>query len=158
MTTRFSAALCLAIGLGLAGGSAASALADDAATGPAGQVYELTFANVSPTYGGAIKFSFDANGMVDSYTDSGIGGADQPGGSGWWSPDGGGVSIMGDPTDDGYDEGNEMPPRPDLQLLAEGESSVTCDHWPQIEVGASADPSSLCWITNPHVLGVTRTQ
>ncbi|WP_291843277.1 hypothetical protein [Maricaulis sp.] len=158
MMTGFNAAFCLAIGLGLAGGSAAPALADDATIGPAGQVYELTFANVSPTYGGAIKFSFEEGGLIDTYTDSGIGQADQPGGSGDWDQYGDGVSISGDPSDYGYNEGDGMPPPPDLQLLAEGETGVNCDHWPQIEVGASADPSSLCWITNPHVLSVTRTQ
>lgn len=135
-----------------------SALArqDDSAS-PLNQIYRVEFGSAPPVYGGAINFSF-GDALIDSYTETGIGGADQPGGTGTWYADGEGrVSIQGDAADPGY-EGEDLPPRPALQLLADGQSEVSCESWPHIEVGASAQPSELCWITNPNVLSVTRTQ
>ncbi len=156
MTKRFRSALGAAVCLVLAGGAAAQAQDGSDNATPADQVYRVSFEPVAPTYGGEIYFSF-SDWTIDSYTDGGIGGADQPGGTGSWDANGAGVSIFGDPVEPD-DPGDEMPPAPALQLLAEGQTRADCDHWPQIEVGASADPSSLCWITNPHVLSVTRTQ
>jgi hypothetical protein len=135
-----------------------SALArQDESASPLNQIYRVEFGSAPPVYGGAILFSF-GDALIDSYTESGIGGADQPGGTGTWYADGGGrFSIHGDAADPGY-EGEELPPRPALQLLADGQSEVSCEAWPHIEVGDSAQPSDLCWITNSNVLSVTRTQ
>ena len=138
-------------------GAGALALTEGENPSPHNQIYQVEFGSAGPVYGGRILFSFD-DGLIDSYTESGIGGADQPGGTGSWYAEGGGrISILGDDADPGY-EGEELPPRPALQLLAEGQSEVECEAWPHIEVGESAQPSDLCWITNPNVLSVTRTQ
>ena len=135
-----------------------SALArQDESASPLNQIYRVEFGSAPPIYGGAISFSF-GDGLIDSYTETGIGGADQPGGTGTWYAEGGGrISILGDAADPGY-EGEEFPPRPALQLLADGQSEVNCEAWPHIDVGSSAQPSDLCWITNSNVLSVTRTQ
>ena len=135
-----------------------SALArQDESASPLNQIYRVEFGSAPPIYGGAISFSF-GDGLIDSYTETGIGGADQPGGTGTWYAEGGGrISILGDAADPGY-EGEELPPRPALQLLADGQSEVNCEAWPHIDVGSSAQPSDLCWITNSNVLSVTRTQ
>lgn len=135
-----------------------SALArQDESASPLNQVYRVEFGDASPVYGAAIYFSF-GDFLIDSYTETGIGGADQPGGTGSWDAAGDGrISIQGDAADPGY-EGEELPPRPAFQLLANGQSEVDCESWPHIDVGASAAPSDLCWITNSNVLSVTRTQ
>lgn len=137
-------------------GPAALALTEGDHPSPHNQIYQIQFGNAAPAFGGTFFFAF-GDGLIDSYTETGIGGADQPGGTGSWYADGGRVSIVGDDADPGY-EGEELPPRPALQLLADGQSEVTCEAWPHIEVGESAQPSDLCWITNPNVLSVTRTQ
>ncbi|MFY0636718.1 hypothetical protein [Maricaulis maris] len=136
-------------------GGAALAFEDGATVGPEGQVYRVHFSDVPPVYGGAIYFSF-SGGIIDSYTEGGIGQADSPGGTGNWIGSTGAVTIFGDRSDP--DPGDPMPSAPDLQLLAEGESEVSCDRWPQVEPGASVDPQSLCWITSEYVLSVERTQ
>lgn len=135
---------------------AALALTEGDHPSPHNQVYQVQFGNAGPDFSDTIFFSF-GDGLIDSYTESGIGGADQPGGTGTWYADGGRISILGDDADPGY-EGEELPPPPALQLLAEGQRQVECESWPHIEVGESAQPSDLCWITNPNVLSVTRTQ
>ena len=152
--TGFRLGVCALACLGLAGGGA-WALADDEAVGPEGQVYRVQFDEAGPVYGGTIYFSF-SGGLIDSYTEGGIGQADSPGGTGGWSGSTGAVSLYGDRS---YpDPGDPMPSAPDLQLLAEGEYEAYCDAWPQVEPGASADPQTLCWITNTHVVSVERTQ
>lgn len=159
MTLRLKAVCGGVISLALtAATSSGDALARQGESpSPHNQIYQVEFGSAGPVYGGRILFSF-GDGLIDSYTESGIGGADQPGGTGSWYAEGGGrISILGDDADPGY-EGEELPPRPALQLLAEGQSEVECEAWPHIEVGESAQPSDLCWITNPNVLSVTRTQ
>lgn len=149
------AAIGLALTVTVNSGSALAR--QDESVSPHNQIYRVEFGSAGPVYGGAIYFSF-GDGLIDSYTESGIGGADQPGGTGSWYADGGArVSILGDAADPGY-EGEELPPRPALQLLAEGQSEVECESWPHIDVGSSAQASDLCWITNSNVLSVTRTQ
>ena len=135
-----------------------SALArQDESASPLNQIYRVDFGDASPVFGASIYFSF-GDSLIDSYTDGGIGRADQPGGTGSWvAADDGRVSIQGDPADPGY-QGEELPPAPALQLLADGQSVANCESWPHIEVGASAAPSDLCWITNSNALSVTRTQ
>lgn len=128
-----------------------------AQTTPEGQVYQIEFNGAAPVYGGTISFSF-GDYLIDSYTETGIGGADQPGGTGSWSALGDGqIRIEGDP-EPMPDPGDPLPPRPALQLLASGQSDVTCETWPVVEIGDSPDPASLCWITNSNILSVTRTQ
>ena len=150
--------LCALVWCGLAGvlpAGGAFALDDGETVGPEGQVYRVQFSDAAPVFGGSIYFSF-SGGMIDSYTDSGIGQADSPGGTGSWMGSTGEVTIFGDAADP--DPGDPMPSAPDLQLLADGQREVSCDAWPQIELGASVDPQSLCWITSQHVLSVERTQ
>lgn len=144
-------ALCWALA-----GPAALALTEGDHPSPHNQIYQVQFGSAAPAFGDTIFFSF-GDGLIDSYTESGIGGADQPGGTGSWYVDGSRITILGDDADPGY-EGEELPPPPALQLLAEGQHQVECESWPDIEVGASAQPTDLCWITNPNVLSVTRTQ
>lgn len=158
MPLRLKTICGAAIGLTLAAAViSGNALArQDESASPLNQIYQVEFGNTAPVFGGTILFSF-GDGLIDSYTESGIGGADQPGGTGTWYADGGRISIVGDDADPGY-EGEELPPSPALQLLAEGQRQVQCESWPDLEVGASAQPMDLCWITNPNVLSVTRTQ
>ncbi len=151
------AAIGLALTVAVTSGSALARQDESASPSPLNQIYRVEFGSAPPIYGGAISFSF-GDGLIDSYTETGIGGADQPGGTGSWYAEGGGrISILGDAADPGY-EGEELPPRPALQLLADGQSEVNCEAWPHIDVGSSAQPSDLCWITNSNVLSVTRTQ
>jgi len=151
----YSAAISLTLTAAVTSGSALAR--QDESASPLNQIYRVEFGNVPPVYGSTIFFSF-GDFLIDSYTETGIGGADQPGGTGNWMAQGyGRVSILGDAAREG-DESDDMPPPPALQLLAEGQSEVTCEAWPHIEVGESAQPSDLCWITNPNVLSVTRTQ
>ncbi|HCR67432.1 MAG: hypothetical protein CMH90_03445 [Oceanicaulis sp.] len=161
MTLNFKAmcgaAISLTLTAAIVSGSALARQDESASPSPLNQIYRVEFGSAPPVYGGAIYFSF-GDALIDSYTETGIGGADQPGGTGTWYADGGGrISILGDAADPGY-EGEELPPRPALQLLADGQSEVSCESWPHIEVGASAQASDLCWITNSNVLSVTRTQ
>ncbi|WP_417495687.1 hypothetical protein [Maricaulis sp.] len=135
---------------------AAAAQDASAAASPSGQIYRVSFANVDPVFGGSIYFEFDDWG-ISSYTESGIGGADSPGGTGSWDAEGAAISIYGD-AGEAPDPGDPLPPAPAFQLFADGQSQVRCESWPRIEVGASADPQSLCWITSPNVLAVERTQ
>ena len=137
-------------------GPAALALTEGDHPSPHNQIYQIQFGNAAPVFGGTIYFAF-GDGLIDSYTETGIGGADQPGGSGDWDSLGDGrIRIEGMPVES--DPGDELPPAPELQLLESGQTEVICESWPVVEIGESPDPASLCWITNPNVLSVTRTQ
>ncbi|WP_203294741.1 hypothetical protein [Maricaulis parjimensis] len=153
MKTRFKLALA-AVPLLLAPIATAQ---DDAS--PEGQVYAVSFGDSPPVSGLTVVYTFVPGGEISSQAPRGsYDGYGDPGGSGMWHAEGM-VLIQGN-SNDGLGEAPEFGTHPDmhLQLLAPGQAEVMCQSWPQIAVGESADPQSLCWITNPNVTAVVRQQ
>jgi len=129
---------------------------------PAGQVYAVTFGDSPPVSGMTVVYTFHANSAISSEAPRGLDGFDgygEPGGSGRWYASGF-VEIAGNGVEGLHDAPPPFGTDPayHLQLLAAGSDQALCEAWPQIAVGESADPQSLCWITNPDVTAVERRQ
>tara|TARA_R110002124_G_scaffold103566_1_gene252691 strand:- start:2696 stop:3337 length:642 start_codon:yes stop_codon:yes gene_type:complete len=138
-------------------GAGVDVLAQDAAS-PEGQVYAVTFGDSPPVSGKTVLYTFETGNMISSQVPLAFGEHDQPGGSGTWRAEGM-VAIQGN----GASGGDDPPeigshPLQHLQLLAAGSDLAMCQSWPQIAIGESADPQTLCWITNPDVVSVERRQ
>ena len=123
-------------------GAGVDVLAQDAAS-PEGQVYAVTFGDSPPVSGKTVLYTFETGNMISSQVPLAFGEHDQPGGSGTWRAEG--MEIGSHPLQH-------------LQLLAAGSDLAMCQSWPQIAIGESADPQTLCWITNPDVVSVERRQ
>jgi hypothetical protein len=126
---------------------------------PEGQAYAVSFGDSPPVSGLTVVYTFAPGGAITSHVPHGShDGYGDPGGSGSWHAEGL-VMIRGN-SNDGLGQAPGFGTHPDmhLQLLAPGQSEVMCQSWPQVAVGARADPQSLCWITNRDVTAVLRTQ